>query len=190
LDGQFIIKVTVTDCVSAEVYDVFAEDNYYLHIVEGAEGSFVGQVRGEYESLLQQISSTCFKPPFVFGDVGKTVAAYAKKNYHSNLEFLWKDDDKDAILRRNDNKKWYAVFMCIARKKLGIEGEGEIAIVDVRAPQEELARLIDGKNYFKAWHMNKRNWLTVPLDGRVNAEVVCWLLDMSYQLAAKKAGKK
>jgi predicted DNA-binding protein (MmcQ/YjbR family) len=167
------------------VYDELAEDNYYLHLVEEASGGFVGQIRAEYENLLEQLSATCFKPAFVFGDVGKTVAAYAKSKYFSNLEFLWKDDVKDAILRRKDNKKWYAVLMCVQRKKIGLDGDDEIAIIDLRAPKEELARLIDGVNYFKAWHMNKQNWLTIPLDGRVTAEVICWFLDISYTLAKK-----
>jgi predicted DNA-binding protein (MmcQ/YjbR family) len=34
--------------------------------------------------------------------------------------------------------------------------------------------------------MNKQSWITVVLDGRVNAEVICWLLDMSFDLAATK----
>jgi predicted DNA-binding protein (MmcQ/YjbR family) len=167
------------------VYDNFAEDNYYLHLVEEATGGFVGSVRAEYESLLEQISENCFKPAFVFGEAGKKVADYAKRKYFSKLEFLWKDDVKDAILRRGDNKKWYAVFMCVQRKKLGIDGDGEIPIIDLRAPREELAHLIDGKNYFKAWHMNKQTWLTIPLDGRVSPEVICWFLDLSYTLAKK-----
>jgi predicted DNA-binding protein (MmcQ/YjbR family) len=186
-DGQFTIKVTISNGkLLADVYDVFAEDYYYLHLVEGASGGFVGQVKAEYENLLNEISSTCFKPKFVFGDVGKAVCQYAQKKYSSHLEFLWKDDDKDAILRRGDNKKWYAVFMCIQPKKLGLEGDELLPILDVRAPKEEIANLCDGVNYFKAWHMNKQSWITVVLDGRVNTEVICWLLDMSFDLAATK----
>jgi predicted DNA-binding protein (MmcQ/YjbR family) len=186
LDGQFEVNVVVTsDNVTVDVYDVFAEDNYYLHLVEDASGGFVGQVRSEYENLINDIGAHCFKPAFVFGEVGKAVVKYAGKRYHSELEFLWKEDDC-AILRRKANKKWYAVFMCVQRKKLGIEGEEKIAIVDLRAPKSDIARLVDNKNYFKAWHMNKQSWITIPLDGRVSPEVINWLLDMSYDIAGSK----
>jgi predicted DNA-binding protein (MmcQ/YjbR family) len=187
LDGQFEVRVRVgKEGVSATVFDLFADDNYYLHTVEGASGGFVGEVRGEYERILYDISDKCFEraTPFVC-ETAKAVVAYAKKTYHSQLEFLWKDDD-NAILRRKDNKKWYAVFMKVGWEKLKLEGEGKAEIVDLLAPKEEIDRLVDGKNYLRGWHMNKKSWITVPLDGRVPAEVICWLLDMSYTLAAKK----
>jgi predicted DNA-binding protein (MmcQ/YjbR family) len=121
----------------------------------------------------------------VFGEVGKAVAKYAGRKYHSELEFLWKEDDC-AILRRRGNKKWYAVFMCVQKSKLGLDGDDKIPIVDLRVPKSEIARLADNKNYFKAWHMNKQNWITIPLDGRVNAEVINWLLDISYDISGNK----
>jgi predicted DNA-binding protein (MmcQ/YjbR family) len=188
LDDQFLINVCVCgDKVTADVYDVFAEDNYYLHLVEDAEGSFVGQIRTEYEKLLEELSA-CFKPAFPFGEVGKAVSAYARRKYHSNLEFLWKDENT-AILRHIGNKKWYAVFMCVQKKKLGLDGDDLIPIIDMRAPKHEISSLVDNINYFRGWHMNKQSWITIPLDGRVSADVVCWFLDMSHDISAKTKGK-
>jgi predicted DNA-binding protein (MmcQ/YjbR family) len=186
LDGQFEVRVKINnEGVSATVYDLLAGDNYYLHTVEGAAGGFVAQVREEYERIIGDISEKCFEKGSSFScDVSRAVVAYAKKTYRSDLEFLWKDDD-NAILRRRDNKKWYAVFMKVAWEKLGLSGEGKAEIVDLMAPREEIARLVDGKNYLPGWHMNKKTWITIPLDGRVPAEVVCWVLDLSYVLAKK-----
>jgi predicted DNA-binding protein (MmcQ/YjbR family) len=187
LDGQFEVRVTVADDnVSAEVYDVFAECNYYLHTVEDASGGFVGSVRAEYERILQDISDKCFEKAVPYaGEITRQIMAYAKATYGGKPEYLWEDDDS-AIIRRKDNKKWYALFMKIEKSKLGIEGDGKIEILDIRAPKEEIARLVDKKNYFGGWHMNKKSWITVPLDGRVNTEVICWLVDISYELAKGK----
>jgi predicted DNA-binding protein (MmcQ/YjbR family) len=184
LDGQFEVRVRVNgEGVFVSVFDLSFGDNYFLHTVEGASGGFVGEVRAEYERIVSDISDKCFEKAAPFAcDAAKAVVAYAKKTYRSDLEFLWKDDE-NAILRRRDNKKWYAVFMKVEWKKLKLSGEGKAEIVDLLAPREEIARLVDGKNYLGGWHMNKKSWITVPLDGRVPAEVICWLLDMSYSLA-------
>ena len=38
---------------------------------------------------------------------------------------------------------------------------------------------------YLGWHMNKAHWLTVALDGAVEAEKIKFLVDMSYGLTKK-----
>ena len=186
LGGQFLLTVTVRgDEVSAEVYDVEAESPYILHTVEGAEGAFVGEVRAEYDRVLAALSESCFSRAEIYRErTAKAVFKYAEKKYGTPPEFLW--GDENCIMRRKDNRKWYLLFMIVDRKRLGLEGEGKIEIADLRAPKEEIAHLLDGVNYISAYHMNKKSWFTVPLDGRVSAEVIYALIDMSYELASGK----
>ncbi|MDE7084355.1 MAG: MmcQ/YjbR family DNA-binding protein [Clostridia bacterium] len=186
LNGQFFIKVTVTDGkVDAAVFDGDTQERYYLFAVEGAEGAFVGEVRSEYERILNSVSDNCFSQAEVYREgTAKAVIKYAKSKYRTPLEFLW--NDEDAVMRRKDNRKWYLVVLKVKREKLGLEGEGLIEIIDLRAPAAEIERLTDGKNYLPAYHMNKKSWFSVPLDGRVNAEVICALVDISYELAKGK----
>ncbi|MDE7380465.1 MAG: MmcQ/YjbR family DNA-binding protein [Clostridia bacterium] len=186
VNGQFALEVTVTDnCVKTTVYDKEAESPYFLHNVEGAQGAFVGEVRAEYERVLNEISDKCFSAAEVYREsTAKAVISYARKKYGTPLEFLW--NDENAVMRRKDNRKWYMVLMQIKREKLGLDGEGIIEIIDLLAPKEEIARLVDGKNYLPAYHMNKKSWITVPLDGRVNQEIICALVDMSYEIAKGK----
>ena len=187
LNGQFIINVTVQadGAVTASVYDTEAEDNYYLFAVEGAEGSFVGEVRAEYERVLSAVSDECFSAAEVYREsTTKAVLSYAKNKYRTPLEFLWHDEN--SIMRRKDNRKWYLAILPVQRSKIGLEGESKIEIIDLLAPPAEIPKLIDGVNYLPAYHMNKKSWITVPLDGRVSAEVICALVDMSYELAKGK----
>lgn len=187
LDGQFELRVNVKDDkVTAEVYDLSAEDKYVLHLVESAEGTFVGAIRAEYERVLNEISQSCFENATVFREnSSKAVIAYTRKRYGGKPEFLWQKFPRNAVLRRRDNRKWYAAILTVAREKLGIAGEGDIEILDLRAPKEQMSALVDNKNYFKGYHMNKQTWFTVPLDGRVPDEVLFALIDMSYELAKK-----
>ncbi|MDE7087180.1 MAG: MmcQ/YjbR family DNA-binding protein [Clostridia bacterium] len=186
VDGQFYLEVTVKDGeVKATVYDKEAECPYYLFAVEGAEGAFVGEVRSEYERVLNEISDRCFSAAEVYREgTAKKVINYARKKYRTDLEFLWHDET--AVMRRRDNGKWYLLLMQVKREKLGLDGEGVIEITDLRAPAEEIKKLIDGVNYLPAYHMNKKSWITVPLDGRVNAEIICAMVDMSYEIAKGK----
>ena len=46
--------------------------------------------------------------------------------------------------------------------------------------------LVDGEKFFKGYHMNKKHWLTIRLDGSVSATEICNLVDISYELSLKK----
>ena len=48
---------------------------------------------------------------------------------------------------------------------------------------EEIEKLIDNKRYFPAYHMNKKYWCTICLDGTVELEEIYKLIDISYELA-------
>lgn len=189
LNAQFSLTVRVKDnAVSAEVYDKEAENPYYLFAVEGAEGAFVGEVRAEYDRILTAVSEKCFSRAEVYREkTAQAVIKYAKNKYGTPLEFLW--EDENSVMRRKDNRKWYVAFLVVDGKKLFAEGEGKIEICDVRAPKEEIQKVTDGVNYLPAYHMNKKSWLTIPLDGRVSHEIICAFLDISYELASGKKSK-
>ena len=137
------------------------------------------------ERVINSISDKCFSDAEVYREsAAKAVIKYAKGKYRTPLEFLW--GDENAVMRRRDNRKWYLAVLKVKRERLGLDGDGIIEIIDLRAPAQEIARLVDGVNYLPAYHMNKKSWITIPLDGRVNAEVICALADMSYELAKGK----
>lgn len=184
--GELEAKITVCGGeVSAKVFDVSLGDEYTLHLVDGASGEFVGAVRAEYEGLLRDVAEKCFNSD-VFKNQSKEIALYAEKTYGSRLEFLWADLPDAAVLRRADNAKWYAVFMKIHPRKLGLEGEDPLDIMDVRYPAELLEKILNGANFLRAYHMNKKHWLTAVLDGAVPTADLLRLLDQSYALAAKR----
>lgn len=114
----------------------------------------------------------------------------AKKRYKSVDEHLWAKAPNDFILRRGDNKKWFAVVMNIDRDKLGLAGGGRVDILDVKADSEMIALLAGTSGYFPGYHMNKNCWLTVLLDGTVDRQNIFSLLDTSYELTAGKRAEK
>lgn len=188
LDGQFKMDVSVdlSGEVRATVTDIATDEPYTLHLVAEASGAFVGQVRTEFEEVLKDIADNCFYRDVFKEACAKKVIEYARNTYGDELEFLWDKSPTGAILRRKDNRKWYAIIMIISKRKLGLDSDDEVSVLDLRLDLENDAELVDGKRYFAGYHMNKRTWFTVCLDGTVSFDEIAGLIDKSYLLAKKK----
>ena len=185
LDGGFEMTVKVDDNgeVKTQLFDLEVEEIYTLHLVADAGGEFVGRVRAEHEKVLREICEKCFESSILGGPLTKEVVEYARKRYGDELEFLWERYPDAAIIRRKDNRKWYALFMTISKKKLGLDSDEPAEIIDLRFDKDELPKRVDGKRYFYGYHMNKKHWITMLLDGSVPVEEILKYLDASYELA-------
>ena len=89
------------------------------------------------------------------------------------------------VFRHNGNRKWFAVIMDIPRKNLGLSGEGEISVVNLKCDTRLIGSFREEPGIFPGWHMNKAHWLSVALDGTVEDEKIRVLVDMSYELTKK-----
>ncbi len=188
MDGQFELTVDVAENggIKTLLTDTGTCEPYIMHLIESAGGSFVGAVRAEYEQILQSIADNCFNRDVFGSDSAHAVIEYARRRYGDEPEYLWKTFPSNAVLRRKDNNKWYGIIMLIPKRKLGLDGDEVISVLDLRIDPGALPALIDGKRYFPGYHMNKKSWVTVPLDGSVPTAEICGRLDDSYNLAGKK----
>lgn len=186
-ESRFTMVVTVSayGSCNAVLFDDVDKEEYVLHRVSGAKGSFVGMVRSEYDDVLARINSECFESDIFKSAAMQKIISYAAEKYGSDAEFLWKRFPLDAVLRRNDSNKWYAVLMIVARNKLGLSGEEPIEIIDLRTTAADMEKLIDMKNILPGYHMNKKHWLTVCPDAEIPPDMIFKLIDASYLLAEK-----
>lgn len=186
LDGQFELRVSVKGGeVETEVCDKETGEPYTLFLIEDAGGSFVGAVRSEYESVLSEIAEKCFDKCVFKCECTQAVIGYVKNTYGGELEFLWEKFDDNAVWRRSDNKKWYGAVLTVARDKLGFSTKERVEVLDLRTDPKHIDDKVDGKKFFYGYHMNKRHWITVVLDGSVGLEEIYKMIDESYILAAK-----
>lgn len=121
------------------------------------------------------------------GATRKHILDYAQNNYNSNAEYLWMKYPNYAVLRRFDNKKWYAIIMDVERNKLGLQGEERVDILDIKCSPSFREILLEQKGFLPAYHLNRENWITILLDGSVDCATVFGLLDESYELADSKS---
>lgn len=190
VEGQMTLTVQIRNDgrTFTEVIDNVSGDEYVLHRVAGAAGSFVGQVKSEYEAVLDEISAKCFEPEVFKSKQAKAVMKYVWETYGDELEYLWQKFPDNAVVRRKDNLKWYAAILTVSRRKLGFDSDESVEILDLRLAPEEMERTVDHIRYFPGYHMNKKHWITVCLDGTVCNEEIYKCIDKSYELAKKKAG--
>ena len=99
-------------------------------------------------------------------------------------EFLW-DDDLNAALRHKDNLKWFGVMMIVSQNKLGFKSNELVEIIDLKINPLDLEKMVDMKNYLPGYHMNKKHWITIILDGRVNNNIIFRLIDDSFKMKVK-----
>ena len=187
LSGAFTLRVRVcADGADACLIDAATDEPYTLFLVEDAQGSFIGEVRAAYCDALSAVAEACFAKTVFQSGYSESVIEYARNTYGDELEFLWEKSPKNAILRRKDNRKWYAALLTISKSKLGAFPDEEIEVLDLRAAPEAIPDMVDGKRVFAGYHMNKKHWITLPLDGTLPAEEICAMLDTSYALAKGK----
>ncbi len=187
-DSGLVIQVIISGerKVSAQIIDTAINEPYTMHLASSAAGEFVGKVRNEYEILLTDIAKKCCVPDVFKSNMTKALIAHVRDIYGDEPEFLWEKFPDNAIWRRKDNRKWYGALLTVSKKKLGLESDEIVEIIDLREQPEMIKSLLEQDNYYPGWHMNKNHWYTILLDGKVPFDEICRRIDVSYKIAGNK----
>lgn len=110
---------------------------------------------------------------------------YVKNQYGTVPEYLWETSPKSAVLRHK-NGKWYAVLMQVEKSRLGLEEESMVDIINVKCEPDMVGLLTQTYGFLSGYHMNKKYWITMLLDGRVSEAKILDFLDLSYDLIDQK----
>ena len=185
LQGDFFMIVTVEDGVLGfQVYDQETGDLYPQVHMESMRGTFVGTVREACLEVLYGIRKACFEVQDYICPQTKRIMTRVQEKYENQLEYLWEKSPDTAVLRHEDNQKWYAVLMKISWDKLEKGREGLVEAVNLK--QDQVSDLLVKKGIYPAFHMNKRYWISVPLDDSLSDEEVFELIEKSWNLTLKK----
>ena len=170
----------------SELFEISSGELYTLHFLADAEGEFVGKIKQEYENIIEDIKSKCFETGVFEWEYTYKVIDYCKSKYGDEPEYLWEKTPRNAICRRKDNKKWYLALLSVKGDKLGLESAEIIEVINLRAYKNDIPKLLENDNIYPAYHMNKKSWFTIILDGSVNIDEIFKMIDISYQIADKK----
>ena len=110
---------------------------------------------------------------------------YVLDTYGVKPEYPWIKYPTFAVFRHEGNQKWFAVIMTIDKRKLGIDKDGKIDVVNLKCEPNLAVTMWDQRGIYPAYHMNKEHWLTVTLDG-CDGDNLKFLLALSFDLTDKK----
>ena len=116
-------------------------------------------------------------------------ASYIEDFYGIKYDCPFEDELDAWCFRHPDNKKWFALVMKIKKRKLGIDSDEYIDIVNMKCAPEIMDDLWHEIGVFPAYHMNKKHWLTLALDGTCSDETLQFVANISYDLTRKKIKK-
>ena len=185
LQGDFLMMVTVEDGdLNFQVYDQETGDLYPQVHMESMRGTFVGSVREACLEELFDIRKACFEVQEFLCPQTKRIMALVQEKYANQLEYLWEKSPDTAVLRHEDNQKWYAILMRIPWDRLDKGREGLVEAVNLK--HDQVADLLSQNGIYPAFHMNKRYWISLPLDDTLTDEMVLELFERSWFLTSKK----
>lgn len=109
------------------------------------------------------------------------IFSYVKEKYDTEPDYPWENDVNSAVLRKQ-NKKWYSLIMRIRKDLIGMEGSEYIDVINVKCTPLVREILIGEGKAVPAYHMNKRLWITIPLNDKISMEELFGAIDESYKL--------
>ena len=185
LDGDFVMNVSITaDNVSFQVIDQETGDLYPQVHMESMRGTFVGSVREACLEKLFDIRKACFEVQEFICPQTKRIMSHVQEKYENQLEYLWEKSPDTAVLRHEDNQKWYAVLMKISWEKLDKTQEGLVEVVNLK--HDLVSDLLAERGIYPGFHMSKRYWISIPLDDTLTDQKVLELFERSWFLTSKK----
>ena len=168
--------------LTVHLFDSATGERYALFDMPNAHGAFIAALREEVQEIIDDIKSKFFET----NDLKDDFIAWIKNQFGAEPDFPWPDDAPYSFVFRCPNEKWFALVMRIKYRQLGLTGDEEVWVVNMKASQDEIPNLIDKKSIYPAWHMNKKHWITVLLTAATDFEKLCELTQKSYELVERK----
>ena len=109
---------------------------------------------------------------------------WVRQQYGTEPEYPW--NDWNAVLRHNDNNKWYGVVLEVSADKLGLPEAGIVDVLNVKSDPLLIGSLRGQDGYFPAYYMNKEKWLSIQLGKPELDDAIKDLLSLSHELTAPK----
>ncbi|HFU3982041.1 TPA: MmcQ/YjbR family DNA-binding protein [Streptococcus suis] len=192
MEGQFeaVVEVDEAGQWTSFIWDVDMDELYTAHLVTAPAGAFVSQVKEAYEAILLRVTEACFTAlPFSQSQTNR-LAQQIKDKWGDLPDFPFVKSLETGAFRHPANSKWYALVTQVKRSQLGDSEERDLVeIVNLKVDSGEIAELLSLSGVYPAYHMSKKTWVSVLLDGTVADEVLFALVERSRFLVGPKSYK-
>lgn len=176
INDDFYCKVFIDKSLNTEVYDKIDYTIYQPYDIRGYNGEFINYIRNLVEDKVNEIIQKCF----IKINLSKEIMEYIEKTFSPLIEHPW--EEKPNYITFKKKGKWFCLIMDIEYRNLGIEKDGKIFVMNIKLNPDKIISLIDNKIFFRAYHMNKKYWITVLLNKDMDIELIKQLIKESYDL--------
>ena len=184
LNNSFSLIVKIKDVVDYTVIDLENDEEYMPLKISGVVGEYVSNVRNACKEILEDISYKCYENKYFKNDITSKVIEYIKNKYDVDLEYTFKDNNL-GVFRRKDNEKWFGILIALNGNKVDVSINKEVELINLKAKAEDVIRLIEKDGIYRAYHMNKKYWISCILDEKINIDEIFKLIDNSFELTRK-----
>ena len=180
-NGQLRMHVSVDDKrhIEYKVYDNDTDEEYILYKIPGIKGQYVSELKAEIDEIIENLTKDLRYHSYIF-ETSKMIIKYIEDKYHNHPIFPW--DDTNCVFKHHDEGKWYGVMMHVDRYKLDGQEHFDTEVLNIKLDPELIDELIDDYIFFRAFHMNKKYWISIDLDRVDDISRIYELLDMSFRL--------
>ena len=177
------VEVKSNGEVSFSLWDLEMDELYSHVFQEELQGQFVSQVREACRKVLVEIREACFYKEVFRSDKAKELLKRTESEWGVTPDFLWERNPDAAALRHLADQKWFAVLMRIDWSKLDVNKSGLVEVLNVKS--QVVGEALKRSGVYPAYHMNKKYWLSLPLEGSLSDEELWDFLSTSYQVTKK-----
>lgn len=195
LNGDFKAQIVIDENgeVSGKVIETAFNEEFAQLRIESFHGEFIGTVREAYKEILIDIRDKCFKKVIFVSNQANRLTNLTKEKYGESPDFPFTDSKYKhlGVFRYQENKKWYGLIMNVKKSVFGEEYKGEyVDVINVRIDEDKRDLIINNKNIFPSYHMNKQKWVSILLDDSLSDLEVMSYIDYSRNFMINKSSKK
>ena len=190
-DGEFlaVIRVDKSNAVSGTVIETEMEEEY-LPLRTLASNAFVNTIREEYYDLLKKIKDECFEDQLYVSPQAVRLHEHLSASHGDPYDHPFAKDPRSTVYRDPNGRKWYALVMRIDYEKLDESRTGKVEIVNLKAKEEEVEKLVCERGIYPCYHMNKKSWITAVCDDTLSDRRLFALAEESRALVVKTTAPK
>ncbi len=186
LNDEFkvVIKIEESKVLSYVIDNTFNDE--FTNVDVNTTGEFIGNIKNNYDEIVNSFINECTLFDFNYHDQVKEIISYINNKYNDEIEYLWDSSPDSGIFRNKKNNKWYAVILSVKENRISGDSEDIIFVIDLMYYKDRTYEVIDSSKIYPGYHMNKKSWITIILDGSVENEFIYKYIDLSYELSINK----
>lgn len=170
LNDNLTMKIIINKDISLYIFDKDFNDeclNYELSFIKSKWIKIIDDIKNKCCNLLTYNSKQAME-----------IDRYIYDKYNIKANFMFSKFPHFGVYKVNN--KWFAIIMDIDYSIIDKTKKGLVYVINIK--NDNVEKLINENGFYKAYHMNKKYWISICLDGEVSNNKVFSLIDKSFEL--------